>query len=689
MKPITTLVAASLLAILADSCTTVAQPLPPPVETPAAAALARPTKGQVEFQQMGFGLFVHWSPSVYQGTEGDNLKTPKEKINPDQFDAMQIVQAAKSCGAGYIVFVAKHVGGYCAWQTETTDYSLKTSPWKDGHGDMVGELAAACQKEGIKFGVYLCPRDDYQKIGNGGKAPSPDKQPAVDAIYRRQLTELLTKYGTLFEVWFDGGNRIPVNDLLDQYAPDVVTFQGRRLGSSRWVGTEHGHAPYPCWNAVTWKEGEVPHEGAGNPDGNLWAPAECDVSILRPNWFWRPGCDARILSLEQLDEIYYLSVGRSANLLLNITPDDHGAIPEAQLKRLAEFGADLRARFGKPLGTVSCRFEEATGTLELPLDGELQADHVRIREDLRGGERIRKFKVQGRKPNGNWITLATGTQVGACQIIPFSRTTVTALKLEILEAIAPAAVQEFSAFKVDLPVPRLAYRDGGQMAMRAPKISRSLDGTYSFDCPNPEWETRYTLDGSEPTRQSPIYHEPQACPNGAVLQAGYFDREDPAAEPGPVLVRHLGLPASAVKVVRASSQDEKEGQAPWAFDANLKTMWHTAWRPAVAKVPHELVLDLGQERQVTGVACLGRQDAPANQPATVRIFVSNTAEAFPETPAFEGSFGDYRKGPQDWHELLMPQPAAGRFVKLVFPSVAINGPCMAVAELEILVQGSK
>jgi alpha-L-fucosidase len=677
------LAATGLFAALAVSCAVTS--LPPPVETPASAALAKPTPGQVVFQDMGFGLFVHWSPSVYQGTEGDNLKTPKDKINPDRFDAEQITQAAKSCGAGYVVFVAKHVGGYCAWQTATTDYSLKTSPWKNGKGDMVGELAAACQKAGIKFGVYLCPRDDSQKIRDGGKASSPDKQPEVDAFYRRQLTELLTQYGTLFEVWFDGGNRIPVNDLLDKYAPDVVTFQGRRQGSSRWVGTEHGHAPYPCWNAVTWKEGEIPQWGPGSATGNLWALAECDVSILRPSWFWRPGSDARILGLEALTEIYYLSLGRSANLLLNITPDDHGAIPEAQMKRLAEFGADIQARFGNPLASTGGRIKETTGSLILALGGEKTVNHVRLREDIRGGERARKFKVLGRKPNGTWITLIAGSQIGARQIIPFEPAVVTEMKLEILEAIAPVAIQEFSAFQVERPVPPLAYREGGRTAMCAPRLLHGLDGTYSIDCPDPDWDTRYTLDGTEPTRESPVYHEPQACPNGAFIKARYFDRENQAAAPGPVLVRHLGLPAAAIKVVRASSQEQRDGKAASAFDANPKTMWHTGWRAAVAQLPHEIVLDLGQTRQVAGMAFLGRQDAPANQAASVRIFVSDNAEAFPEMPQFEGTLGDYKKNPQDWHEALMPNAVPGRFVKLVFPTVAINGPCMASAEMEILV----
>ena len=656
----------------------------PPAETPGSAALARPTAGQVAFQEMGFGLFVHWSPSVYEGSEGDSRKTPRERINPDRFDAEQIVRAAQSCDAGYVVFVAKHVGGYCAWQTETTDYSLKTSPWKGGRGDMVGELAAACRKAGLKFGVYLCPRDDDQQIGNGGKASTPEKQPAVDAFYRRQLTELLTRYGTLFEVWFDGGNRVPVNDLLDQHAPEVVTFQGRRPGSSRWVGTEYGHAPYPCWNTVAWKVGEVPAQGAGICDGNLWAPAECDVSILRPRWFWSPGCDAHVLSLEALIGIYYLSVGRSANLLLNIAPDDHGAVPEAQLKRLAEFGADIRARFGAPLATTSGTLGATTGSVALAFDGTKTVDHVRLREVIRGGERARRFKVRGRQPDGAWVTLAAGSQIGARQIIPLPPVEVTELKLDIMEAAAPVSLQEFAAFHVARPVPAQAYRAGAHTAMRAPVLERSRDGHFALDCPDPEWDTRYTLDGSEPTAASPIYREPLPLPAGGLVKARYFDRTDPAAAPGPVLVRRLGLPASRVQVLHVSSED-RAGRGGSAFDADRRTLWHTAWRPAQAGFPHELVLDLGETRAVAGLTCLPRQDARGNQPSFVRIFVSDRADDFPAQPQFEGAVGTPELDPQAWREAVMPSPAAGRFVKLVFTAVASNGPCLAAAEMEILV----
>lgn len=204
----------------------------------------------------------------------------------------------------------------------------------------------------------------------------------------------------------------------------------------------------------------MPAEGAGTRDGNQWAPAECDVSILRPNWFWSRGCDERILSLAALTEIYYLSIGRSANLLLNITPDDHGAIPEAQMKRLAEFGEDIRARFGKPLAMMSGALTETTGSLVLTLGGQKTVDHVRLCEDIRGGERVRKFQVMGLRPDGTWNTLVSGSQIGVRQVIPFTPIVVNKVKFSIIESLAPVTVVDFSVFHVDRPVPAVAFRKG-------------------------------------------------------------------------------------------------------------------------------------------------------------------------------------------------------------------------------------
>jgi alpha-L-fucosidase len=421
-------------------------------------ALPLPTPQQVAWHEAGVGLFFHWAPNVYQGSEGDNRSTPRDEINPDRFDANQWVQAVKAANAGYMIFVAKHVGGYCAWQTKTTDYSLKTSPWSQGKGDMLAELAKACQAKDVRLGVYLCPRDDTHGAGDGGRAGSPEKQAAYNEIYRQQLTEILTHYGPMFEMWFDGGNIVPINDLIDRLSPGIIAFQGRRAGGSRWVGTEHGFAPYPCWNTIDWKPGETPKEGAGTPAGNTWCPAECDVSILRPAWFWSKGSDSRILKLNDLVEIYYLSVGRGVNLLLNATPDSHGEVPAAQMKRLQEFGDEIRERFDHPLATT-----QGTGDhLALDLGGEKTIDHIVLREDIRSGERVRRFVVEGQRAGGAWLALVRGTQVGSRQIIPIPAIALTGLRLTVEERVAPVTIRQWSVYHVNRRVPKLAYREDGR-----------------------------------------------------------------------------------------------------------------------------------------------------------------------------------------------------------------------------------
>ena len=439
-----TIAAAFLAAASALACLAAPEP-----------QLPLPSRAQAEWLDAEVGIFIHWAPNVYQGTEGDNLSTPREKINPDRFNASLLVQAAKSAGAGYVIFVAKHVGGYCAWQTDTTDYSLKTSPWRNGKGDMVEDLAEACHEQSLHFGVYLSPRSDIHGVGGGGKAANVDKQKEYNEIYRRQLTEILTKYGHMFEMWFDGGNVVPVNDLIDKLAPEIITFQGRRANSTRWVGTEHGFAPSPCWNTVDWKPGETPPEGAGSPDGNTWCPAECDVSILRPAWFWREGSDRRILSLDDLVEIYYMSVGRGVNLLLNITPDGHGELPEAQVRRLKEFGAEIHTRFAKPLAATSA----SAGAVELTLPGTPTVDHLQLREDIRQGERVRQFVVEGRGADGQWTVLWRGTQIGSRQLVPIAPVPLAAVRLKVERSVGQPAIKELAVFQVGRPVPKSAFRE--------------------------------------------------------------------------------------------------------------------------------------------------------------------------------------------------------------------------------------
>jgi alpha-L-fucosidase len=371
--------------------------------------LAKPTLAQVAWQGLELGMFIHWSPGTYENTTSghDSLKTPLSIIDPQGLDTEQWVDVAEAMGAKYIVLVAKHVGGFCLWQTQTTDYGIRNTPWRGGKGDIVKDLSESCRRRGLRLGVYLSPRDDYFGAKTGGICATPEKQEAYGRMYLQQLTELLTRYGEMCEVWFDGSNVVDVGDILARHAPEAMVFQSR-YATIRWVGNEDGIATYPAWNTVSRADAAsgVATNQHGTPDGEAWLPLECDARI-RANWFWTQDNEKTLKSLEQLMTMYYRSVGNGAVLLLNHTPDTRGRIPEPDAARAAAFGNEIRRRFGTALA-------ETTGSgehLELPLDGRRLVDHVIIMEDIAQGERIRVYTVEG-WDGAAWQILCRGTAVG-------------------------------------------------------------------------------------------------------------------------------------------------------------------------------------------------------------------------------------------------------------------------------------
>ena len=387
------------------------------------------------------GMFVHFAPNTWQDKEYDDHSTPLSAINPD-IDTDQWVGVAEDLGARYVVFVAKHQGGFCMWQTQTTEYGIRNTPWKDGKGDVMADLAASCRRRGLGLGVYLSPRDDAFGSGGGGRCPTPERQAAYDALYREQLTELLTRYGDLVEIWFDGSVVVPVGDILRAHAPHAMVFQGPHA-TIRWVGNEDGFAPYPAWNSL---EGRAARTGTatardGDPDGDAWLPDEVDVSIRRPHWFWSTTDEVNLLSLDALLEIYYRSVGRGAQLLLNIPPDRTGHIAAADAARARELGGEVRRRFGTPLA-------ERSGTgrnVLLRLPSPAMVDHVVMEEDLAGGERVREYRLEG-MAEGQWIPLGSGTAIGHKRIHPVPPRRLEALRLDVTRSAATPRIRRLAAF---------------------------------------------------------------------------------------------------------------------------------------------------------------------------------------------------------------------------------------------------
>ena len=281
----------------------------------------KPSPQQVAWQDLEFGVIIHFSTNTFLDREwGDGTASPAV-FNPTQFDPDQWMQAIKASGAKYVVLVAKHHDGFCLWPTEQTDYSVKASPWKDGKGDLVGDVARAAHKYGLKFGVYLSPWDRHD--------PRYNNPEAYDKYYLSELEELAQNYGDLVEFWLDGAgsaghvyNFSKIIETLRTYQPNAIVFADTGLfeyGDARWAGTESGRVDYENWNVI-------------DRHGYLrWRPVEADTPLRALHWFWHPHDEASLKSVAELTTTYEQSVGRGAQLMLGVAPDTRGLLPDSDV----------------------------------------------------------------------------------------------------------------------------------------------------------------------------------------------------------------------------------------------------------------------------------------------------------------------------------------------------------------------
>jgi alpha-L-fucosidase len=406
-----------------------------------------PTPEQIAWHEMEIQMFLCLDPCTWQGREYDDHSTPLESINPSLLDTEQWCETAKSFGAKQILFVAKHTGGFCWWPTETTEYCVRNIPWKNGKGDVLGELAESCKRHGLKLGVYIYPGDDQwgAGIGSGGRTADPAKQEEYNAVLRRQWTEVLTNYGEVSELWFDGSCVIDLSDIIQEHAPKAMVFQGPHA-TLRWPGNEQGVAPEPAWQTVR-RDGAASGGATGShsdPDGEVWLPMEMDTPLLDHKWFWAPETDHMLKPLDKLMDIYLSSVGRGGVLLLNATPDTTGLIPESHLARYREFGAAIQRLYENKKG--GCSGEGTAFTIDF--EHPTAVSHVVIQEDIRRGHAVRKYRVEGLS-HGDWQLLAEGEPVGYKRIETFDKVEVTALRLLITESATTPNILHFDAYETD------------------------------------------------------------------------------------------------------------------------------------------------------------------------------------------------------------------------------------------------
>lgn len=419
--------------------------------------LVKPTPQQAAWQDLELGMFYHFDIITFTdlwegGWQGAGHLDPN-LYNPAKLNTDQWMDAAKAMGANYSVFVAKHCTGFISWQSEAYPYGVRQSKWRGGKGDVVADYVASSRKYGIKPGLYCSMPanaycDVYEKCMVKGATGANDPR---QVEYRRRaqtmVTELWGRYGPLAYIWFDGGV-LPVEkggaDLAPiqrRLQPQAVTFGGppeNPAGLSRWPGNENGVTSYPNWSTVT----RANDEGAGNPDGKVWEPAECDAP-LRDTWFWNPRNEKSIRSLDALMDMYHQSVGRNANLILNASIDRDGLVPDADMRRFKEFGDEIRRRFATPLAQTSGEGE----TVELKLGKPAKINHVIVMEKITEGERIREYVVEG-FTGGAWKALCQGQSVGHKRIERFDDVEVGAIRLRVTKSIAKPLIRQLSVYNV-------------------------------------------------------------------------------------------------------------------------------------------------------------------------------------------------------------------------------------------------
>ncbi|PZX58417.1 alpha-L-fucosidase [Algoriphagus ratkowskyi] len=506
--------------------------------TPPAPVLPIPNEHQIAWQELEYYGFIHFNMNTFSDREWGFGDEKPEMFNPSELDTRQWARVASEAGMKGLIITAKHHDGFVIWPSAYTEHSVKNSPWKDGQGDLIKELAEACKEYGLKFGIYYSPWDrnhpDYGK-------------PEYITYMRNQLKELLTNYGDIFEVWFDGANggdgwygganETRTVDKFSYYGWDETIDLVRELQPGamlfsdagpdvRWVGNEHGFAYETTWSnlmrdSVYAGMPEFSEKWAtGQENGTHWVPAEADVSI-RPGWYYHKYEDHKVRTLPQLLEIYYNSIGRNASMLINFPVDTRGLIHENDVEAIMKLAEKVKEDFAVNLAsqavgtasedrgngyevenvldedyetywTIADDSKDAEITLEF--GKEITFNRLLLQEYTPLGQRVKAF-VLDKEVNGNWEKIAEGTTIGYKRILRFPDVTASTIRVRFTDGKDIPVISEIGVYNA----PKL---------LLPPKSKRTQNGELTLTSPDDGLLIYYTTDGSEPSAESQKYESP-------------------------------------------------------------------------------------------------------------------------------------------------------------------------------------
>jgi alpha-L-fucosidase len=577
-----------------------------------------PSENQMRWQEMEYYAFIHFSLNTYTnqswgfGDEDINL------FNPEKLDTRQWARICKEAGMKGIIITAKHHSGFCLWPSEYTEYSVKNAPWKDGKGDVVRELADACEEYGLKLGIYISPWDrnhpDYGK-------------PEYITYFRNQIKEVLTNYGDIFEIWFDGANGgsgyyggayetrsidrttyydwKPTYKMIRELQPEIVIWNdGGDRGDLRWVGTEAGYVGETNWSKLD-SLGEVTREMLhhGLEDGNAWVPAEVNTSI-RPEWFYHPGEDEKVKSLPQLMDTYYHSIGRNGTFLLNFPIMPNGLIHPSDEKAALDLAQAIKEAFADNLAENakaeatnvrgnSRKFnaqkaidndkhtywatddEITTASVTIDFGKPTTFNRFMAQEYIRLGQRVISFTVEA-QVGDEWKEIVAATTIGYKRILRFPTVEANKIRLSITGSKACPLISNIGVYNA----PQI---------LTPPTIIRNQAGEVVITPADPESEIYYTLDGSEPTTNSVKYSTP--VKTDGKLEVKAIACEASSGKSSTMSHEIFDLPRKNWQIL--GIDDEK---AYALLDGDPLTAWHQN----TEDLPVDLVIDLGEELNITG-----------------------------------------------------------------------------------------
>jgi alpha-L-fucosidase len=433
-----------------------------------------PNRQQLAWQKAEFGLVFHYDLHVFDGkryVQSRNRILPLADynvFNPSQIDVEQWVLAAKDAGAKFAILTATHETGFALFQSEVNPYSLKAVNWNEGKADIVRDFVEACRKHGLEPGIYLGIRwnsffgvHDFKVSGSGQM--QKNRQAYYNKMVEGMVKEICSNYGSLFEIWFDGGASSPgrgapdVLPIVKEYQPNCLFYHNDQLAEARWGGSESGTVGYPNWATFPYvstgagehiSENEFALLKHGDPEGRYWMPAMADAPLRgynsRHEWFWEPGDEEHIYPLEELVNMYYKSVGRNATLILGLTPDTTGLLPLADVNRLKEFGKEISRRFSKPVASASQQGMQ----VQINFPKAQAINQFVIQEEIAKGHRVKQFSVWA-FVGGKWKELLEGESIGNKYIHLLEKPIVAKrFRLKIEDAVAEPEISNFALYYV-------------------------------------------------------------------------------------------------------------------------------------------------------------------------------------------------------------------------------------------------